>query len=163
MEQVHQQDRHHAVRSYATYPEAKRAVDALSDEGFPVEHLSIVAEEVQLVEDITGRRDFRTAAGHGLLSGALVGALIGFFFGLFSLVDPLVSALVLACFGVLFGAVIGGLFGVVMHFASGGRRDFSSSNRIQAGRYDVVADREVAGEAASLLDRALTSAPGPRE
>lgn len=144
------------VRSYDTYPEAQRAVDTLSDKGFAVQRLSIVGEDLRFVEDVTGRRDYGTAAGHGLLSGTLVGALIGFFLGLFNLVDPLVSALALASFGVLFGAVVGSLFGVVTHFTAGGQRDFSSTGRMLAGRFDLVADDEVAAEAATLLDEAPT-------
>ena len=158
MEREGQQNRRHVVRSCASHSEAQRAVDALSDNGFPVERLSIVAEDLRFVEDITGRRDFGVAAGQGLLTGAVVGALIGFFFGLFSLVDPLVSAFALAGSGVLFGAVLGAIFGIVAHAVSGGRSDFSSDNRIEAGRYDVVADEDVAAEAARLLDRELAPA-----
>jgi hypothetical protein len=150
------------ARSYDTYPEAQQAVDRLSDKGFPVQRLSIVAEELRLVENVTGRRDYGAAAAQGLLSGTLVGALIGFVFGLFNLVDPLVSALALASFGVIFGAVVGTLFGVVTQFAGGGGNDFSSTGRILAGRYDLVADDEVAAEAASLLDETSVMTSGLR-
>ena len=43
------------VASYATYGEAQRAVDALSDAGFPVESVVIVGHDVRLVERVTGR------------------------------------------------------------------------------------------------------------
>ncbi len=76
------------VCSYKTYEEAQAAVVALADKGFPVQCLSIVAEDLQFVEDITGRRGYGDAVGQSLLSGALVSASIGFFFGLFSLIDP---------------------------------------------------------------------------
>lgn len=157
MERERERERH-VVRSYVDYREAQQAVDALSDSGFPVERLSIVAEDLRLVEDITGRRDFAVAVGQGLLSGAVIGALICFFLGLFSTVEPLVSAFALASFGVLFGAVMGALFGGVMQLVTGRERDFSSSSGIEARRYDLVADAEVVAEAASLLDRELTPA-----
>lgn len=152
MARLYQRDGRERVRSYSTYEEAQRAVDHLSDVRFPVEQLSIVAEDLQFVEDITGRRDLATAAYQGLASGALVGGLIGFFFGLFSLVDPLVSALALAFYGVLFGGLVGTLFGLTTHWLSKGRRDFSSNRSIQAANYHLVADAQVAGDAARLLD-----------
>ncbi len=144
------------IGTYTTYPEAQAAVDSLSDDGFPVEHLSIVAEDLRFVEDITGRRGYSVAAGQSLLAGAIVGALAGYFFGLFSLVDPLISALGLASYGVVFGAVVGTLFGLAGHWASRGRRDFSSSTHVDAGRYHLMADSEVAADASRLL----AGAPG---
>jgi uncharacterized protein YpuA (DUF1002 family) len=60
------------VASYATYAEAQRAVDALSDAGFPVESVSIVGHDVRLVERVTGRLTTARAAGAGALSGAWV-------------------------------------------------------------------------------------------
>lgn len=152
MERAHQGNGPERVRSYSTYAEAQAAVDRLSDRDFPVHRLSIVAEDLQLVEEITGRREYATEASKGLLSGALVGALVGFFLGLFSIVDPLVSALALAFYGLLFGGLVGLLVGLGGHWASKGRRDFSSSTSIRAGRYHLVADAEVAGDAGRLLD-----------
>lgn len=43
------------VASYASYEEAQRAVDRLSDRGFPVENADIVGSDLRLVEHITGR------------------------------------------------------------------------------------------------------------
>ncbi len=140
------------IGTYTTYREAQAAVDTLSDKGFPVQHLSIVAEDLRLVEDITGRRGYSVAAGQSLLAGAIVGALAGYFFGLFSLVDPLISALALASYGVVFGAVVGTLFGLVGHWASRGRREFSSSTHVDAGRYHLMAAPDVAADASRLVD-----------
>ncbi len=42
-----------------------------------MERLSIVAEDLRFVEDITGRRGYGAAAGQSLLAGAVVGALMG--------------------------------------------------------------------------------------
>lgn len=152
MQRVHQGAERKRVRSYDTYGEAHAAVDRLSTRDFPVEHLSIVAADLQLVEDITGRREYATEAARGLFSGALVGALVGFFLGLFSLVDPLVSALVLTFYGLLLGGLAGALVGLAAHWASKGRGDFASSRSIRAERYYLVADAEVAPTAGRLLD-----------
>lgn len=130
----------HLVRSYPSYGEAEKAVDALGDDGFPVERLTIVAEDLRFVEDVTGRRGYLDEGLGGAASGAVIGASLGFVMGLFSLVDPLISGLALAVYGALFGAVIGLLVGVLSHWVSAGRRDFTSSRSLEAGRYDVVAD-----------------------
>lgn len=42
------------VGSYATYAEAQRAVNHLTDEGFPVEDLTIVGVDLMLVERVLG-------------------------------------------------------------------------------------------------------------
>ena len=142
------------IASYDSYAQAQRAVDYLSDQRFPVERVSIVAEDLRLVEQVTGRRGYGQAALEGAGSGAVIGALFGFFVGLFSFTDPLVvSWLVLALYGLVFGAIIGALMGLIFHALTGGERDFSSVGGIEAGRYNVMVDEEVAEEAARLLER----------
>ena len=139
------------VASYGTYAEAQRAVDLLSDERFPVERVSIVAQELRIVERVTGRKGYGQAALQGATSGAVVGAFFGFFLGLFSLVDPIGSALILVLYGLIFGAIIGAIIGLLSHALTRGQRDFSSVGGIEAGRYNVMADEEVAEEASRLL------------
>ncbi len=139
------------VASYGSYAEAQRAVDYLSDEQFPVERVTIVAEGLRLVEQVTGRVGYGRAALQGAGSGALIGLFFGFILGLFSLIDPLVSALALAFWGLVLGAILGAIIGLISHAASGGRRDFSSVGGMEAERYDVLADEEVAEEAQRLL------------
>lgn len=77
--------------------------------------------------------------------------MLGLFFGLFDWVEPLVSGFILAFYGLVIGALIGGVTGVTGHALSGGRRDFNSVPRLDAGRFEVVADREVAGQASAML------------
>lgn len=139
------------VASYDSYAEAQRAVDYLSDQRFPVERVSIVAEDLRFVEQVTGRMGYGQAALRGAGSGAVIGILFGFFLGLFNLFDPVVSALILALYGLLFGAIFGALIGLLFHALSGGQRDFSSVGGIEAGRYNVMVDEEVAEEASRLL------------
>jgi hypothetical protein len=139
------------VASYGSYPEAQRAVDYLSDERFPVERVAIVAEDLRLVEQVTGRRGYGQAALQGAGSGALIGLIFGFFLGLFNVFDPLVSALSLGIVWLIYGAIIGLIVGLIGHALSGGQRDFSSIGGIQANRYNVMADEEVADEASRLL------------
>ncbi|WP_079040380.1 Clp protease N-terminal domain-containing protein [Streptomyces prasinus] len=61
------------------------------------------------------------------------------------------TALALLLSGIAYGAVFGAVFGFIGHALTGGRRDFTSRSQIVAGRYDVVADAQVAGEAEKTL------------
>ncbi|MFD9515459.1 DnaJ C-terminal domain-containing protein [Streptomyces mirabilis] len=76
------------VATYETYQEAERAVDHISDQGFPVQRVAIIGQDVRLVEHVIGRMDYGRAALHGAASGALPSALIGWLFGLVDWVDP---------------------------------------------------------------------------
>lgn len=139
------------VASYDSYAEAQRAVDYLSDERFPVERVAIVAEDLRLVEQVTGRMGSGQAALQGAGFGALIGLIFGFFLGLFSVFNPVVSAFYLAIVWLIYGAIIGAIVGLIGHALSGGRRDFSSIEGVQAGSYNVMVDEEVADEASRLL------------
>lgn len=136
------------IASYGTYLEAQRAVDYLSDQRFPVERIAIVAEGIRLVEQVTGRLNY----GRALLAGALSGATTGVFVGLIlSLFNPGLGIFSLVLPGLLVGAVIGAIMGVISYALTGGRRDFTSVSGMQAERYNIVADLDVANDATRLL------------
>ena len=139
------------VASFSTYPEAQRAVDALADQRFPVERLSIVGSDLRLVEQVTGRMTWGRAALAGLTSGAVFGALFGWIFAILASDDTDSSAFGIFLYGLVVGAVIGLVFGLVGYALTGGRRDFSSVTGMQAGRYEVMADAEVADDALHRL------------
>lgn len=155
-DEVDQLTSRRVVGSYGSYVEAQRAVDYLSDERFPVEYVAIVGEGLRYVERVTGRRGMGRAALQGAASGAIIGALIGFLFGVFSIVEPLVSGLILALWGLVFGTILGAVMGGIGHALTGGRRDFSSVNALEAERYDVVVDTAHAEQAQQLLGRMPT-------
>jgi hypothetical protein len=139
------------VATYDNYRDAERAVDYLADHRFPVDHVSIVGRDLKIVEQVTGRMTYGRAALQGALSGALVGALIGWLFTVFNWFDPVVARGWLILDGLWFGALAGALFGLLAHAVTGGRRDFASVGGMQADRYDVLVDEEVADEAARLI------------
>lgn len=136
------------VSSYPTYEGAQEAVDRLSDQGFPVEHLDIVGSDLRLVERVTGRLTRGKAAGAGAASGAWFGLFIGVLVGLFT-AGPAWLGLVVG--GVLIGALWGAVFGFAGHAATGGRRDFSSTKTLMAFRYDILARGGHADEARTVL------------
>ncbi|MCF7552345.1 general stress protein [Pseudonocardia sp. WMMC193] len=139
------------VASYADYADAERAVDRLADRDFPVERVAIVGQDLQAVEQVTGRMNYPTAAWRGAVSGAVPGALLGWLFGIFGWADPLVAAILLAVYGLLLGAVIGAVIGMIVYAFQRGRRDFASVAYTRPQRFELVVDDEVADRAARLL------------
>ena len=139
------------IATYDSYREAERAVDFLSDEGFPVERVAIVGSGIRLVEQVAGRVTNARAALTGAGQGAMLGLLFALLFGLFFTVsEAFLSVLIYAlAVGILFGA----LFGFVGHAVQGGRRDFSSVSGVQAERYEVQVDEEVADRAREAIGR----------
>src|SRR4051812_5893338 len=138
------------VASYEDYAAAQRAVDRLSDDGFPVEHLDIIGSDLRLVERVTGRLTKGRAAAAGAASGAWFGLLMGLLLGIFSSS----SWFGLLIVGALIGAVWGAVFGFLGHAATRGARDFASARTIVALRYDLVARNGYVDAAKSGLHQA---------
>lgn len=139
----------YALGSYAQYEQAQAVVDHLSDNGFPVETVSIVGADLRLVERVTGRMTRGKAALAGALSTGWLGLLFGLFVGLFA--ESATALLGLALYGFLFGAAFGAALGFAAHAATGGRRDFSSTTGLAATRYEVLVEQARAEEAERLL------------
>jgi len=137
------------VGSYATYAEAQKAVDHLSDNEFAVEHVTIVGSDLQMVERVTGRLTRGRAALGGAASGAWFGLFVGTLLGLFS--EGGTSFVVLLLSGIAYGAIFGAVFGLIGYAATGGRRDFTSNSQIVAGRYEVLCQSQHAEGARDLL------------
>lgn len=136
------------VATYGGYPEAERAVDFLSDRGFPVERVAIVGTGLKTVEQVAGRLTTGTATLQGAGQGAMLGLLFGLLFGLF-FSGPAFFGVVL--YGLVAGAVFGAILGAVGHAAQRGRRDFSSVRGMTAERYELQVDHEVSARAKQLL------------
>lgn len=136
------------IATYGSYPEAERAVDWLSDQGFAVERLAIVGTGLRTVEQVAGRVTTGRAAAVGAAQGAFVGLLFAVLFGLF-FTGP--GFLGLLLYAVILGAIVGAVFGAVGHAAQGGRRDFASVSGLQAERYEIQVDDAVAAEAEQHL------------
>lgn len=137
------------VGSYPTYAEAQRAVDYLSDQKFPVQHVTIVGSDLKLVERVTGRLTQGRAIAAGAMGGAWWGLFVGVLMALFA--PAQVNGLVLVLTGVLFGAVFGLVFGWLGYRATGGHRDFTSRTQVVAGTYDVLCQPKYAEEARNHL------------
>jgi len=123
------------IARYDRYGDAQRAVDHLSDTGFPVQEVEIVGSDLHLVEHVTGRLTSGRAALAGAGSGAWFGLFVGLLVGLFT-TGPTWLGLVLG--GAAIGAAWGALFGFFAHMATDGQRDFSSARGLVAEHYDVT-------------------------
>jgi hypothetical protein len=137
------------LAEFSTYADAQEAVDTLSDQHFPVEHVSIIGVDLRSVETVLGRMSWGRAALGGLAMGAWFGLLVGLFVSLFASSEG--STLTLILLGLLYGAAFGIIFGLVSYAFTGGKRDFVSRSQLVAARYQVTVDAEVVGKARELL------------
>ena len=140
------------IASFTSYDAAERVVDWISDQGFPVEHVSIVGTGLRYVEQVAGRVTTARAALLGAGQGAMLGLFWGLLFALFFTVTAGGFFGVLA-YSVLLGAFFGALLRALAHFGMRGRRDFASVSQVRADRYEVLVDGVLAGEADRLLAR----------
>jgi ascorbate-specific PTS system EIIC-type component UlaA len=136
------------VATYQTYQQAQRAVDHLSDSGFPVEESAIIGRDLRLVEQVVGRLTKARATVMGGASGAWFGLFVGLLVTLFVTGPEWIPVTIAA---LLIGAVWGAVFGFVAQWATHGQRDFASASAIVAGQYDVTVTDAHSERAAQLL------------
>lgn len=147
------------LASYDDYAAAQKAVDTLSDKGFPVQNVAIVGVDLRIVESVMGRLSWGRSAVSGLFTGAWFGLLIGLFVGLFSTTTG--SAVPLMLLGLVYGAAFGIVFGLISYAFTRGRRDFVSRQQLQARRYDVLCEQSVIGQARQILGLGWPPEPPP--
>ncbi|WP_211877822.1 general stress protein [Pseudarthrobacter albicanus] len=135
------------VGSYTSYLDAQKAVDYLADQQFPVHLVSIVGNDLKMVERVTGRLTYPRVALSGALSGMWFGLFVGVMLSFFSTTPGYFSIVT----SVLMGAAFFMLFGIVTYAMQRGKRDFTSTNQVVATSYDVVVSFEAANEARRLL------------
>jgi len=146
-----------SLATYDDYATAQKAVDFLSDEGFPVQNCMIVGTDLKQLERITGRLTTGRVALNGAMSGLWFGLFIGIlfsFFGTGNAVAAIVSTMIL---GLLFG-LIWSLVGFAM---LRGQRDFSSVTQVVATRYEVLVEHKVAAQAREVLAKLPGALPNP--
>jgi hypothetical protein len=137
------------VGSYTSYLDAQKAVDYLADQQFPVQMVSIVGNELKMVERVTGRLSYPRVALSGALSGMWFGLFVGVMLSFFAPSPGYFSILT----SVLMGAAFFMLFGIVTYAMQRGKRDFTSTSQVVATNYDVIVSPEAAHEARRLLQQ----------
>ncbi len=144
-----------SVGIYATYGEAQKAVDYLSDEKFEVRNLCIVGTDLKSVERVLGRKTWGTVVQQSLVSGVSTGLLFAVLMILFV---PLKSFLLLIVAALALGIVLSLIFNAIGYSVSGGRRDFTSVTQTVATKYEILCEHKVAQQARDTL----TKLPGAR-
>ncbi|KRE44650.1 hypothetical protein ASG92_13400 [Arthrobacter sp. Soil736] len=137
------------VGRYTSYLDAQKAVDYLADQQFPVQMVSIVGNDLKMVERVTGRLSYPRVALSGALSGMWFGLFVGVMLSFFTPAGGTFSIIS----SVLMGAAFFMLFGIVTYAAQRGKRDFTSTSQVVATNYDVVVSFEAAHEARRLLQQ----------
>lgn len=138
---------HTTILEVTDYLEGQLAVDRLSDAGFPVEGIKIIGHDMKSVEVVTGRMTTGKATGLGALGGLWFGLFVGLLLGIVAIAGWLTIVIISLILGAIFGAIAGG----VGHAMTRGKRDFSSSQGLEASRYEVLVPRERAAEVKSIL------------
>ncbi|HEV7210439.1 MAG TPA: general stress protein [Blastococcus sp.] len=139
------------VGSYDSYEQAQAAVDYLADEKFAVENVTIIGTDLRMIETVTGRLTMGRAIAAGAAGGAWWGLFVGLLLGIFSSSGGAWIGSVLT--GLAIGLAFGAAFGGMGYAATRGRRDFTSTNKIVASRYDVMCNPAHAEEARAMLAR----------
>ncbi|MEV8371099.1 general stress protein [Kribbella sp. NPDC056861] len=140
-----------SVGAFSSYADAQRAVDHLSDNGFPVEHLTIIGSDLKQVEQVVGRMTKWRAALAGAGTGAWFGGLVGLLLSLFAASGT--EILVVIAWALLYGAVFGAVWGFVAQLLTFGQRDFVTVGATVASRFDVYSAPEYAERATEMLSR----------
>ena len=135
---------------YDHYADAQKAVDFLSDEGFPVQNVLIVGTDLKQVERVTGRLTTPRVLMAGAASGAWLGLLVGLLLGIF-VKGGAYFATVLT--GIMLGVVFGSVWALIGYAATRGQRDFSSITKVVPGRFEVLTEHNLLAQGQELLAR----------
>lgn len=135
---------------YDHYADAQKAVDFLSDEGFPVQNVLIVGTDLKQVERVTGRLTTPRVLVAGAASGAWLGLLVGLLLGIFTKGGAYFATVLT---GVLLGVIFGAVWALIGYLATRGQRDFSSITKVVPGRFEVLTEHNLLAQGQELLAR----------
>lgn len=150
------------IGSYTSYLDAQKAVDYLADEKFPVRHVSIVGNDLKMVERVTGKLSYPRVALSGAMTGAWFGLFIGVMLSFFDSSSNAGAPYINVFTAVLMGAAFWMLFAIIGYAAQRGKRDFTSTNQVLASSYDVIVTSDVAHDARRLLAQLPMNSNAPR-
>jgi hypothetical protein len=116
--------------------------------------ISIVGDDLKLVETIRGKLGYGRVALSGAITGSWIGLIFGLLFGVGFAVDTSGEAISQAqnfFSAVIIGAGIGMLFNIIRFSASKNRREFLSYPQTIAKTYRVVVPATELAKARSLV------------
>ena len=140
------------IATFTSYEEAERAVDRLSDQHFPVEHVTIVGTGLRYIERVESRVTNGSATLLGAAAGIVLGLFWGLLFGAFFTIDS-ASFFGVLLYSTLAGVVFGAMIGLIGHTVQRGWRDFDSTSVTRAERYELQVDDGFTDRAEQLLAR----------
>lgn len=140
-----------SLGTFDKYEEAQKAVDTLSDKGFPVQNCLIVGTDLKQLERVTARLTWSRVIAAGLLSGLWLGLFVGLIFALFNQQESGI-ALLISC--ALYGALFGLIWSAVGYAFTRGQRDFQSVSQVVATKYEVFVEHKVAQQGREILAEA---------
>ncbi len=134
---------------YETMAQAEAAVQKLSSGGFPIDHVSVVAQNLQSEKEIHGYVTAGDVAKTGAATGAWVGGLFGLLVGAAFLwipgigpilaAGPLSLALLGGVEGAAAGAVGGGILGGLIGWGVSKEHILKYEEQLKGGKYLVIA------------------------
>jgi hypothetical protein len=138
-----------AVGVYENFADAEQAVRLLDRGGFPVNRISIIAQDMQSEKDVHGYIGTGDLARSGAGTGAWLGGVFGILFGAAFLwvpgfgplmvAGPFAAALLGGVEGVALGAAGGGLLGSLVGWGVSRKHILKYEEHLRGGRYLLVA------------------------
>jgi uncharacterized membrane protein len=130
-------------------PQAEDAVRALDQGGFPIEQISVVAQDLQSEKQVHGYVTAGDLAKGGATTGAWMGGLFGLLvgaafiwvpgFGPLLVAGPLAAMLLGGIEGALAGAAGGGVMGALMGWGVSNKHILKYEEHVKGGKYLVIA------------------------
>ena len=158
--------RRRIVATFDTFLDAQSTIERLTDADLGAERATILAEGLRLVGRPSAGPQVRPTVTLGAITGLVVGVLLAWAYGLVAV--PAASLPAVVGGGLLIGLVVGSASGWLTARIVALRRDPSSRTGLDAERFSVVVDEEVAERAVRILrltvagSRPLTALGGTR-
>lgn len=158
--------RRRIVATFDTFGEAQATMECLQDADLGTDHATILAEGLRLVGRSRDGSVARPTIVLGAATGAVIGILLASTFALFAVPAPSFAAVVLV--GLVVGLAVGSASGWLAARIVAMRRGSMPRTGLDAERFSVVVDEEVADRALGILRktvamrRPLTAVGGTR-
>lgn len=130
-----------SIADFSNYAAAVEFVNKLIAKDFPPTLISIIGDELKLVETVRARLGYGRIALSGAITGAWIGLLLGLLFGAgFTVEGSQVTGFQAASFmsAVVIGIGVGMMINIIRFAVSKNKRQFLSIPQTVAKRYSVV-------------------------
>lgn len=126
------------VAAFKRYADATKAVDKLSEAGFPLNSVTVVGSDLHMVERVVGKLTPARVA----LGGAGQGLTWGLLMGLFAILLLPDSGMLLVVIAIAVGVLGGVLLAAITWGLSRNRRSYASRNSLVAAHYTILVSQD---------------------